>query len=264
MRLGDLGADVIKIEPPINGENNRRIGFPGGTVGGQNTTFLGLNRNKRSVALDLKDPGGLAALHDLVKRSDVFVQNYKVGTAERIGAGYARLAEINPRLVYCSISGYGEEGPYARDPGQDLLLQGYSGSMWSVGTSGDAPQPGGLYAVDAMTGYQAVAAILAALIAREKSGQGQKVEVSMLAVTMDCQAQELCTYLNKGHQPVRTETPTAHPWMPAPYGVFPTADSYITLAMPDLKVFAAALGDDRHCFTARRSQERGPLVWPSV
>ncbi len=245
MRLGDLGADVVKIEPPGTGEYNRTHGFGDLAVGGVMTTFLGLNRNKRSAAINLKHPAGRQALHDLVRASDVFIQNFRVGTAERLGAGYAELSAINPRLVYCSISGYGEQGPYADRPGQDLIIQGYSGSMWSVGSHDDPPIPGALWSADAMTGYQAVIAVLAALISRATTGAGQKVEVSMLSVVMDCQSQELATYLNLGILPQRTLTSAAHPWIPAPYGVFRTSDSYVTLAMSPLPRLGAALGDDR-------------------
>jgi len=241
MRLGDLGADVLKIEPPDAGEFNRTHGFGDVNVNGETTTFLGLNRNKRSVALNLKSPAGLAALHDLVRVSDVFLQNYRVGTAERLGVGYEQLRAINPRLVYASISGYGEEGPYAGRPGQDLVIQGYSGSMWSVGRSTDAPTPSALWAADAITGYQAAIGILGALQARTRTGEGQKVHVAMLAAIMDCQLQELATHLNLGLVPERPATPSAHAWLPAPYGVYRTADGYITIAMAPLPVLGQAL-----------------------
>jgi crotonobetainyl-CoA:carnitine CoA-transferase CaiB-like acyl-CoA transferase len=245
MRLGDLGADVLKIEPPGIGEFNRTHGFGDLGMNGETTTFLGLNRNKRSVAINLKSPAGIAALHDLVRVSDVFLQNYRVGTAERLGVGYEQLRAINPRLIYCSISGYGEEGPYAGRPGQDLVIQCYSGSMWSVGRAGDAPTPSALWAADAITGYQAAIGILGALQARQRTGAGQKVHVAMLAAIMDCQMQELTTHLNLGLVPERPQTPSAHAWLPAPYGVYPTADGYITLAMAPLTVLGEALGIPR-------------------
>jgi crotonobetainyl-CoA:carnitine CoA-transferase CaiB-like acyl-CoA transferase len=245
MRLADLGADVLKIEPPEAGEWTRTHGFANAYINGETTAFLGLNRNKRSVALNLKNPDGLALFHDLVRTADVFIQNYRVGTAERLGAGYDRLHEINPRLVYCSISGYGESGPYADRPGQDLVLQGYSGSLFSVGASSNPPLPGALWAVDAMTGYQAAAGILAALLARERLGSGQKVDVNMLAVVMDCQAQELTTFLNLGLLPERTTAPFAHAWVTAPYGVYRTADGWMTIAQVPLATLGVALGSER-------------------
>jgi crotonobetainyl-CoA:carnitine CoA-transferase CaiB-like acyl-CoA transferase len=245
MRLADLGADVIKVEPPGTGEWTRTHGFANAYINGETTAYLGLNRNKRSLALNLKSPAGLAVFDELVRTADVFVQNYRVGTAERLGAGYERLHEINPRLVYCSISGYGETGPYADRPGQDLVLQGLSGSLYSVGAASHPPMPGALWAVDAMTGYQAATGILAALHAREGLGVGQKVEVNMLAVVMDCQAQELTTFLNLGLLPERTEACSAHAWVTAPYGVYRTADGWMTIAQVPLAALGVALDDAR-------------------
>ena len=244
MRLGDLGADVLKIEPP-RGEHNRHNGFGAEQVRGETPTFMGLNRNKRSVVLDLKQPSGLAAFIQLVKEADVFVQNFRVGTAERLGIGWDDLHAVNPRLVYAQISGYGEDGPLRERPGQDLLVQAMSGSMWSVGAEGDPPQPGALWAADAMTGYQATIGILAALHARDRSGEGQKVSVSMLASIFDCQVQELATFLNGGRTFPRSKVPSAHSWIPAPYGVFETADDWLVLAMAPLPRLGAALGDAR-------------------
>jgi crotonobetainyl-CoA:carnitine CoA-transferase CaiB-like acyl-CoA transferase len=245
MRLADLGADVLKIEPPGVGDWTRTHGFANAYINGETTAYLGLNRNKRSVTLNLKHPDGLAAFHELVRTADVFIQNYRVGTAERLGAGYAALSEINPRLVYCSISGYGETGPYAGRPGQDLVVQGYSGSLFSVGSSENPPMPGALWAADTMTGYQAAVGILSALMARERIGRGQKIEVSMLAVVMDCQAQELTTHLNLGLLPERTRAPFAHAWVTAPYGVYRTADGWMTIAQVPLDKLGEALDDDR-------------------
>jgi crotonobetainyl-CoA:carnitine CoA-transferase CaiB-like acyl-CoA transferase len=244
MRLGDLGADVLKIEPP-RGEHNRSHGFGSLRVAGETPTFLGLNRNKRSVVLDLKQPAGLETLRRLVAVADVFVQNYRVGTAERLGIGWQQLREVNPRLVYAQISGYGEDGPFRDRPGQDLLVQAMSGSMWSVGARDDPPQPGALWAADVMTGYQAAIGILAALHARERSGEGQKVSVSMLGVIMDCQSQELAAFLNGGTTFERSERPSAHAWIPAPYGVYRTADGWLVLAMAPLPRLGAVLGEPR-------------------
>ncbi len=245
MRLADLGADVLKIEPPDAGDWTRTHGFANAYINGETTAYLGLNRNKRSVTLNLKHPEGRAAFHDLVRTADVFIQNYRVGTAERIGAGYQKLQEINPGLVYCSISGYGETGPHAGRPGQDLVVQGYSGSLFSVGSSEDRPTPGPLWAADTMTGYQAGMGILAALIARGRIGCGQKIEVSMLGVVMDCQVQELTTYLNLGLMPERTQAPSAHAWVTAPYGVYRTADGWMTIAQVPLHTLGEALDSDR-------------------
>lgn len=243
-RLGDLGADVIKIEPPVIGEFNRTHGFEGVRVQGEMTTFLAVNRNKRSLAIDLKNPESLQVVEDLVRTSDVFLQNFRHGTAERLGVGYERLRELNPRLIYCSISGYGSTGPYRDRPGQDLVVQGYSGSMFSVGSKDDAPEPGALWAADAMTGYQAVIGILAALRARDATGEGQHVEIDMLSVVLDSQLQEIVTYLNSGRQPTRSAERSAHASIPAPYGVYRTKDGWLTLAMTPLSTLGEVLDDD--------------------
>jgi crotonobetainyl-CoA:carnitine CoA-transferase CaiB-like acyl-CoA transferase len=244
LRLGDLGADVLKIEPP-HGEWTRSHAMAGAAIGGETTAVLGMNRNKRSVVIDLKVPEGRAVLERLVAQSDVFVQNFRVGTADRLGIGADTLRSLNPRLIYCSISGYGASGPYARRPGQDLVIQGYSGSMWSVGKEDDPPQPSALWAADALAAYQAAIGILSAVIARQRTGAGQHVEVNLLAATLDCQLQELTTYLNLGIAPQRTSEATAHAFIPAPYGVYRTADGWLTLAMSPLPVLGEVLDEPR-------------------
>lgn len=243
-RLGDLGADVIKVEPPTFGEFNRTHGFGDAQSNGEMTTFLAVNRNKRSLAIDLKSADGVTAFHDLVATSDVVIQNFRHGTAARIGVGFEQLNAINPRLVYCSISGYGSEGPYRDRPGQDLVLQGYSGSMFSVGKQGDPPTPSALWAADVMTGYQAVIGILAALSHRDKTGLGQHVEVDMLSVVLDCQLQEVVTYLNTGLTPERTQETGAHGSIPAPYGSYRTSDGWLNLAMCPLPALGEVLDSD--------------------
>lgn len=243
-RLGDLGADVIKVEPPGSGEFNRTHGFGDARANGEMTTFLAMNRNKRSLAVDLKSPAGQEVIHELVKASDVFIQNFRHGTAARIGVDYETLRAINPGLVYCSISGYGSSGPYRDRPGQDLVLQGYSGSMFSVGKKGDPPTPSALWAADVMTGYQAVIGILGALVGRQRTGTGQHVEVDMLSVVLDCQLQELVTFLNAGLTPDRTEERGAHGSIPAPYGSYETLDGWLNLAMCPLPALGEVLDND--------------------
>ncbi|MGN7800332.1 CaiB/BaiF CoA transferase family protein [Leifsonia sp. 22587] len=242
-RLGDLGADVIKIEPP-SGEFNRTHGFEDIKVAGEMSTFLAVNRNKRSFCVDLKDPDGLAAFLELAKTADVVLQNFRHGTAGRLGIGYEALSTLNPALIYCSISGYGSIGPYRDRPGQDLVIQGYSGSMFSVGKVDDVPLPGALWAADTMTGYQAVIGILAALHHRQTTGRGQHVEVDMLSVVLDTQLQEYVTYLNTGRQPERTAEWSAHSFIPAPYGVYRTSDGWLALAMTTLPRLGNVLDDD--------------------
>jgi len=241
-RLGDLGADVIKVEP-VNGEWQRHVAAGGARGNRVNVSFLSLNRNKRSLAIDLKSADGNALLLDLVRNSDVFLQNYRPGVAKRLGVDYDSLAAINPRLVYVSMSGYGESGPYVNRPGQDLVLQGMSGAMLSAGRDGEPPTPAGQYLVDAVTAYNAFEGALAALLHRERTGEGQKVEVNMLDAITTIQMQELSVF-TVAHKPqTRSAEPHAHVYIRAPYGAFATSDGFIIVAFPVLKKFGALIGE---------------------
>ena len=243
-RLGDLGADVIKVEP-IGGEWQRAAAAGGATGNKINVSFLSLNRNKRSLAVDLKNPQGKAALLQLVKTADVFLQNYRPGVAKRLGVDYETLSAVNPRLVYVSISGYGEDGPYAQRPGQDLVLQGMSGAMLSAGREGDAPSPAGQFLADAITAYTAFEGALAALLHRERTGEGQLVQVNMLDAVTTIQMQELCVFTVGGKLQSRSAEPHAHCYIRSPYGAFATSDGYIILAFPNLKKLGELIGEAR-------------------
>jgi crotonobetainyl-CoA:carnitine CoA-transferase CaiB-like acyl-CoA transferase len=241
-RLGDLGADVVKVEP-VGGEWQRRAAAGGAQGRRINVSFLSLNRNKRSLAIDLKSGEGKAILFDLVRNADVFLQNYRPGVAERLGVDYPSLAKINPRLIYVSISGYGSSGPYANKPGQDLVLQGMSGAMLSAGRATDPPAPAGQYLVDAVTAYVAFEGALAALFHRERTGEGQFVEVNMLDAIATIQMQELSVF-TAGHKPQRRSgEPHAHVYIRAPYGIFETKDNYIVVAFPPLKKLGEVIGE---------------------
>ncbi len=241
-RLGDLGADVVKVEP-VTGEWQRHVSA-GGARGNQiNVSFLSLNRNKRSLAINLKAPEGKAVLLELVKTADVFLQNYRPGVAGRLGVDYDTLSAINPRLVYVSMSGYGESGPYVDWPGQDLILQGMSGAMLSAGRAGEAPTPAGQYLVDAAAAYTAFEGALAALLHRERTGEGQLVQVNMLDAITTLQMQELSVF-TVAHKPqVRSAEPHAHVYIRAPYGAFSTKDGYIVVAFPTLRKFGELIGE---------------------
>ena len=241
-RLGDLGADVIKVEP-TSGEWQRHTSA-GGIKGNRiNVSFLSLNRNKRSLAVDLKDPDGKAVLLELVKTADVFLQNYRPGVAKRLGVDYETLSKINPRLVYVSISGYGEDGPYLNRPGQDLVLQGMSGAMLSAGREGEPPNAAGQYLVDGITAYTAFEGALAALLHRERTGEGQLVQVNMLDAITTIQMQELSVF-TVGHKPqVRSAEPHAHVYIRAPYGAFATSDGFIIVAFPKLANLGQTIGE---------------------
>lgn len=241
-RLGDLGADVVKIEPTA-GEWQRHVSAGGAKGNRVNVSFLSLNRNKRSLAIDLKSDEGRAVLMDLVKTADVFLQNYRPGVAKRLGVDYESLRAINPGIVYVSMSGYGEDGPYVNRPGQDLILQGLSGAMLSAGREGEPPTPAGQYLVDAVTAYTAFEGALAALLHRERTGEGQLVSVNMLDAITALQMQELSVFTVAGKKQTRSAEPHAHVYIRAPYGAFATSDGFIIVSFPPLKLFGELIGE---------------------
>ncbi|MBA8853397.1 crotonobetainyl-CoA:carnitine CoA-transferase CaiB-like acyl-CoA transferase [Ochrobactrum intermedium] len=242
-RLGDLGADVVKVEP-TTGEWQRHVAAGGAEGNRVNVSFLSLNRNKRSLAVDLKSPDGKQVLLDLVKTADVFLQNYRPGVAQRLGVDYESLSKINPKLIYVSISGYGEDGPYVHRPGQDLVLQGMSGAMLSAGREGEPPTAAGQYLVDAITAYTAFEGALAALLHRERTGEGQLVQVNMLDAITTIQMQELSVFTVGGKPQTRSAEPHAHVYIRAPYGAFATSDGFIIVAFPKLKILGEVIGED--------------------
>ncbi|MBC2887127.1 CoA transferase [Ochrobactrum sp. CM-21-5] len=242
-RLGDLGADVVKVEP-TTGEWQRHVAAGGAEGNKVNVSFLSLNRNKRSLAVDLKSTDGKQVLMDLVKTADVFLQNYRPGVAKRLGVDYESLSKINPKLIYVSISGYGEDGPYVQRPGQDLVLQGMSGAMLSAGREGEPPTAAGQYLVDAITAYNAFEGALAALLHRERTGEGQLVQVNMLDAITTIQMQELSVFTAGGKPQTRSAEPHAHVYIRAPYGAFATSDGFIIVAFPKLKTLGEVIGED--------------------
>jgi crotonobetainyl-CoA:carnitine CoA-transferase CaiB-like acyl-CoA transferase len=241
-RLGDLGADVIKVEPTAG--EWQRFASAGGANGNKiNVSFLSLNRNKRSLAVDLKSRDGADVMRELVASGDVFLQNYRPGVAARLGLDYESLRAINPSIVYVSISGYGEDGPYKDRPGQDLLLQAMSGAMLSSGRKGEPPTPAGQYLADAVTASTAFEGVLAALLHRERTGEGQLVTVNMLDALTTLQMQELSVFTVGRIPQERGEQPNAHVYIRAPYGVFATSDGYIALGFADLETLGGVIGE---------------------
>jgi crotonobetainyl-CoA:carnitine CoA-transferase CaiB-like acyl-CoA transferase len=242
MRLGDLGADVVKVEP-VTGEWQRHASA-GGAVGHEvNASFLALNRNKRSLAVDLKTDEGRALVLRLAADADVVLQNYRPGVAARLGMDYESVRAVRPDVVYVSISGYGESGPYVDRPGQDLLLQALTGALYSAGRADDPPQAGPYFVADAITAYSAFEGVLAALLHRERTGVGQLVEVNMLDAMVAMQMQELSVRSVGGIPQARGLGIHAHSYIRAPYGIFPTADGYVALAFADLGVLAGIFDD---------------------
>jgi crotonobetainyl-CoA:carnitine CoA-transferase CaiB-like acyl-CoA transferase len=240
-RLGDLGADVIKVEP-TTGEWQRSMSNAGLRGRRINAAFLSLNRNKRSLAIDLKSEAGKEIVYRLIATADVFLQNYRPGVADRLGLSYDALKARKPDIVYVSMSGYGESGPYAGRPGQDLLLQALSGALLSVGAEGSAPAPAGQFLVDAVTAHAACEGAVAALLHRERTGEGQKVEVNMLDVIVTLQMQELSLFL-AGAAQSRSAEPHAHSFIRAPYGIFATKDAYLALSFPNMRTLGEVLGE---------------------
>ncbi|RZL90115.1 MAG: CoA transferase, partial [Variovorax sp.] len=221
LRLGDLGARVIKVERPGGGDICRTLYLTDTDIGGDSTLFHAINRNKESLAIDLKDPGDLAALKRLIARADVLIQNFRPGVIERLGLGYEDVRTINPRLVYGGISGYGESGPWVDLPGQDLLAQSLSGVTWLNGHEGDGPVPLGLSIADMLAGQALTAGILAALVRRGITGEGAHVQTSLLEALVDLQFELLTTHLNDGQRPpARADFRNANAYLAAPYGIY--------------------------------------------
>lgn len=225
MMLADMGAEVIKIEIPNRGDGLRCWGPP--FLGGEGVYFLGLNRNKKSMTLNLKSKRGKEIFVKLVKKADVLLENFRPGTMERLGFGYEEIKSVNPRIIYCRISGYGQTGPYRERGGYDVLAQGESGLMAVTGEP-DRP-PGaklGVAIVDLGTGMYAAYGILLALLTREKIGKGQMVDVALFDSAITWMLQPIGSYLATGEQPKRLGT--VHP-VAAPYQAFKTKDIYISI-----------------------------------
>jgi len=243
LRLMDLGARVIKIERPDGGDLSRRLYLSDTEIGGDSTIFHAINRAKESLAIDLKNPDDLKALRTLITKADVLIQNFRPGVIERLGLHYDAVREINPKIVYASISGYGEDGPWVKRPGQDLLAQSRSGVMWLNGDESQGPVPFGLAIGDMLAGAAACQGILAALVRRGISGKGSHVETSLLEALVDFQFEVLTTHLNDGRRlPKRSNVRSAHAYLSAPYGVYHAADGYLAIAMTPIPKLAALLG----------------------
>lgn len=238
--LADSGADVIKIER-TKGAYERNWSGMDTYKNDVSVFFLLANRNQRSLAIDLRSEEGRGLVYKLVKETDVIVENYRPGAMERLGLGYEKLKEINPKLVYCSCSGYGPDGPYVEKPGQDLLLQSLSGLMSLTGRKNDPPTPVGTAVVDQHGAVLAAFGIVSALFRRERTGEGCKVESSLLNAALDLQIEPLAFYLNKGEIWERSDTGLASRFHQAPYGVYKTKDGYLTVSNTPVEKLADIL-----------------------
>ena len=281
LRLGDLGARVIKIERPDGGDLCRRLYLSDTEIGGDSTLFHAINRGKESFAVNMKDESDLQELRALIAKADVVIQNFRPGVIERLGLDYASIAAINPRIVYGSITGYGPDNEWRHFPGQDLLAQARSGVMWLNGEADDGPVPFGLAVADMLAGNLLVQAILAGLVRRGVTGRGVHVETSLLQPLIDFQFEVLTTHLNDGGRlPQKSAVRNAHAYLAAPYGVYRCADGWLALAMMPLANLAPLLDlpaladftpddafqrrDEIKSLIAGRLQERTTQEWLAV
>ena len=251
MNLADMGADVIKIEPPGEGEQTRQLGAV--QQNGHSATFMTMNRGKRDLAVDLKKPEGVEIVRRLAKTADVFVQNYRPGVVQRLNLDFDSLIKINPKLVYCQVSGFGNTGPYAPRGGYDLIAQGMSGVISVTGEEGGAPAKSGIPLADLSAGLFAAYGILCALEHRDRTGEGQLVDTSLLEAAMALTVWESTEYWTTGRAP--KPMGSAHR-LSAPYQALRAADGYFTVGAGSDKLFGDfcdAIGLPRKEKYARRA-----------
>lgn len=242
-KLGDMGADVVKIEPP-DGEFERQIPSAGGFIDGESIKFLVMNRNKRSIAIDLKTDEGQAIVGDIVRDADILMENFRPGVMDRLGLSYESVREINPEIVYVSASGYGSDGPYRDRPGQDLLIQAESGLAAITGRSQDPPTPNGTYVADELSANLMAFHTVLALFHRERTGQGQKVEGNLLDSLIDAMCQEFATHINQDVEYERGIEQHGNVVAGAPYGIYETADGHVAISLAPIEQLEEALNVD--------------------
>jgi formyl-CoA transferase/CoA:oxalate CoA-transferase len=240
MLMADMGAEVLKVEPPPLGDDSRQWGPP--FIGGISTYFLSVNRNKKSLGLNLKSDEGRAILWKLIERADVLIENFRPGVLAKLGFGYESVSKKNPRTVYCSISGFGQNGPYRDRPGYDVIAQGESGVMDLTGFPDGPPVKLGASLADIVTGLYAFQGILVALLARYRTGAGQRVDVSLLDSMVSTLTYQSQIYLATGRSPQRMGS--RHPSI-VPYEAFQAKDGFVNIASANQKQwinFCAVLG----------------------
>jgi len=240
--LGDMGADVVKIERPGAGEWERGLRAMGELLEGQSPFFLAMNRNKRSVAIDLKHPRARDVVIRLAERSELVVENFRPGVMDRLGIGYEDLRAVNPSIVYVSGTGFGPDGPYVEHPGQDLLIQSMTGLAAYGGRRDDPPTPSGSSIVDASTALLLAFSAMVGLFHRERTGQGQRIDVSLFNTAIALQCQEIAAFLNMNRRFERSEAGIGGAWLSAPFGIYRTADRPIAIAMASLAVVGELIG----------------------
>lgn len=240
LRLADLGARVIKVERPQGGDAGRKLSLKNIFIGEDSLLFHSINRNKESFTADLKNAEDLKEVKALIAKADVLTHNFRPGVMEKIGLDYASVKQLNESMVYAEVTGYGRKGPWAKKPGQDLLLQSLSGLTYLTGNT-EHPTPFGLSIADIYCGAHLVQGILAALLLRNKTGMGSYVEVSLLESILDFQFEFLTTCFNSGTLPQKSKVSHAHSLLSAPYGIYKTIDGYISLGMCDIQVLGKAI-----------------------
>ena len=236
-KLGDMGADVVKIEPP-HGEPQRAYTYCGRLLDGEGIGYLAMNRNKRNIVIDLKTDEGFEAAKEIVAEADVVAHNFRPGTMDRLGFAYEDVVEYNPEVVYLHVSGYGSDGPYADRPGQDLIYQAVTGLTSYTGRKDEPPTPAGTVVVDEHTATLAALHTVEALFHRERTGEGQKVEASLFNSAVDLQCNEVTYAMNVGEDIPRGEKTHGHHYLYPPYGVYEAADGYVAIGMAPLDAIA--------------------------
>lgn len=263
MQLGDLGAEVFKIEAP-SGDLGRKLGPP--WQAGESVVSMSFNRNKRSLVVDLKKPDGPALIRRMAGQADVVLESFRPGVMDKLGIGYAALSKANPRLVFCSVSAYGQTGPWKDKPGVDGIVQAVSGLMSNIGDENSPPMKVLVPAVDMVTGFLATTAVLAALRARDASGKGQHLDLSLYNSGVMLQQSAVASYLSSGEMPARTGT--AAPYS-APNEAYPTRDGWIMIAAyheDRWKALCGVLGDpalamrEDFATNSQRVANRGKLM----
>lgn len=243
LRLADLGARVIKIERPQTGDACRKLSIKNLWADENNSLlFHTINRNKESFTANLKDPQDVELVLKLIAKADILTHNFRPGIMDKAGLGYCHLLNVNPKLIYAEISGYGKKGPWKNKPGQDLLLQAMTGLTFTTGNAKDAPMPFGLSIADYLAGGQLVQGILGALIRRQKTGKGALLEISLMESLLDFQFELLTTYYSSGKGLNRSHVSNGNPLLGAPYGIYQTATGYIAIAMMDIQVLSRVIG----------------------
>jgi len=243
--LGDYGAEVYKIERIHVGDDFRRWNFFNKKVGNYSSaSYMAWNRNKRSIALDIRKPEAKKIIYKMAESCDVVIQNFRPGVMAKRGYGYEDFNKINPKIIYCSGSGYGESGPYLNKPGQDLLLQGITGLAKNTGRFSYPPTQLGAGIADQLGSLNMVIGILSALHYRNRTGRGQEIKVDLMSALLQHQLQEFVAVLNLDQEFERPESGVGHPGSGAPFGIYKTKDDYITIAVASLEDLSEILNDE--------------------